>query len=208
MVKVLAPALSLEASGSLGGALVFSTWKGRPYVRTLVKPTNPKSEMQVGIRAMMKYLGQHWASIKTADEHYWEDLAENANISTFNAYIKENMSQWRNGLPPSSIYPAPRVQSPTAIASLGTAPGPRNVALTYQLTAEEEQQGIVLCRSLTTGFTPSWANAILVQFCDDELAHTFVDAPLAPNTYFYRCAAFTLDGLLGTFITEVQETVV
>jgi len=208
MVKVLAPALSLEASGSLGGALVFATWKGRPYVRTLVKPSNPKSEMQVGIRAMMKYLGQHWSTIKIADEHYWQELAENANISTFNAYIKQNMSQWRNGLAPSSIYPTYRTQTPDALQPLETTPGPRNVAITYRMTDSDDQQGIILCRSTTTGFTPSWANTILVKLCDNTLEQTFVDAPLDPNTYYYRAAAFTLDGNTGEYTDEVDETVV
>ena len=43
MVKLGGPALSLDASGTVGGILTFSKWKGRPYVRTRVIPSNPKS---------------------------------------------------------------------------------------------------------------------------------------------------------------------
>jgi len=207
MVKVLAPALSLEASGSLGGALVFSTWKGRPYVRTLVKPKNPNTPMQAGVRAAMKYLGNHWASVKFGVEGFWQELADNANISTFNAYIKSNMSNWRYGLAPCDSYPADRIQTPTTVDTFTAVAGPRNIAVTFSLTATTDQQGIILCRSLVTGFTPSWANAILLIALADTDDHVFIDAPLDPAEYFYRAAAWTTDGVTGTFKTEISDTV-
>ena len=41
MVKVAAPMLSLEASGTIANSMTFSKWKGRPYVRTRVTPALP-----------------------------------------------------------------------------------------------------------------------------------------------------------------------
>jgi len=41
MARVVGPLMSLAASQTLGGTLVFSQWKGRAYVRLRVDPYNP-----------------------------------------------------------------------------------------------------------------------------------------------------------------------
>ncbi|KKL03779.1 hypothetical protein LCGC14_2622690, partial [marine sediment metagenome] len=96
MVKVNAPAMSLDASGSLAGALTFSKWKGRNYVRQLVRPSNPRSGGQVGVRAMFKFLSQIWAGLAPADKTSWEDRADDKVISPFNAFMGYNQFRWRN----------------------------------------------------------------------------------------------------------------
>lgn len=53
MAKVKGPLFSLEASGALAKTIVFSIWKGRPYVRELVNPSNPSSAGQVAIRLIL-----------------------------------------------------------------------------------------------------------------------------------------------------------
>ncbi len=53
MPTVTGPLMSLAASKTLAGTLVFSQWKGRAYVRLHVKPYNPKSDYQTGIRQTM-----------------------------------------------------------------------------------------------------------------------------------------------------------
>lgn len=53
MVKVTGPMHSETASGSFAKSIVFSIWKGRAYVRQLVKPSNPRSEGQVAQRAAL-----------------------------------------------------------------------------------------------------------------------------------------------------------
>jgi hypothetical protein len=53
MAKVKGPLMSLEASGSIANTLVFSIWKGRPYVRELVTPSNPSSAGQIAVRKVL-----------------------------------------------------------------------------------------------------------------------------------------------------------
>lgn len=43
MAKVTGPLMSLEASGTIGNALTFSRWVGRPYVRRYTVPGNPQT---------------------------------------------------------------------------------------------------------------------------------------------------------------------
>lgn len=64
MAKTNGPLFSLDASGKFGGALVFSKWKGRPTVRQLVTPSNPKTNIQEYRRNSIRTSGaaQKWAN--------------------------------------------------------------------------------------------------------------------------------------------------
>lgn len=53
-MKSPAPMMSLNPSGSIFGLLTASRWKGRPYIRGLVTPSNPSSADQITARL---YLG-------------------------------------------------------------------------------------------------------------------------------------------------------
>lgn len=49
--------MSLDARGKFAGALVFSSWKGRPVVRQLVTPANPQSADQQAARNAVRVFG-------------------------------------------------------------------------------------------------------------------------------------------------------
>lgn len=53
MAKVNGPLMSMDATGSFAGTLVFQHWKGRNTVRQLVKPSNPKTSGQLVARNAM-----------------------------------------------------------------------------------------------------------------------------------------------------------
>lgn len=67
MAKVSGPLMSMEASGAFAGSLVFGRWKGRPTVRQLVIPSNPKSANQTAARNRVRVTGaaQHQVNIST-----------------------------------------------------------------------------------------------------------------------------------------------
>lgn len=67
MAKVSGPLMSMDASGSFAGAIVFGKWKGRNVVRQLVTPSNPQTAAQTAVRNAMRVLaaGQHFASATT-----------------------------------------------------------------------------------------------------------------------------------------------
>jgi hypothetical protein len=58
MAKVTSPLMSLDASGSIAGALTFSKWKGRNYVRQLVIPANPRTTGQQTSREALGSAGR------------------------------------------------------------------------------------------------------------------------------------------------------
>lgn len=55
MTRLTGPCLSFDGSATIGKVLVFSKWKGRNYARLRVKPYNPKSAYQTGIRETMTW---------------------------------------------------------------------------------------------------------------------------------------------------------
>lgn len=57
MAKVTGPLMSLEASGTIGDALTFSRWVGRPYVRRYSVPGNPQTLIQETHRNRFSVMG-------------------------------------------------------------------------------------------------------------------------------------------------------
>lgn len=58
MAKATGPLYSMSASGKLGNALVFFTWKGVNVVREWLKPANPMSATQGDQRVMLGGTGR------------------------------------------------------------------------------------------------------------------------------------------------------
>lgn len=208
MVKVQAPAMSLAASGSLGGAMVFATWKGRPYVRSLVRPSNPKSGGQTGVRSSWKFLSQKWDAIIAGSKATWEDRADQGVYSTFNAYMSYNAARWRDFLAPSQAFPADDTDTPATTGVITAVAGVRSATLTIPITSADDGWGVMAFRSLQTGFDSAFDNLIgvgLISGTDDVV---IVDTPLTPETYYYQFREFTIDGQLGAELGEEEVVIV
>ena len=205
MSKVTAPLMSMGASGALGGAIVFSRWKGRPYVRALVVPANPRSDGQVGLRAMFGFLAAQWAGLSVLNKATWDDPAEALNVSPFNSYMRGNQFQWRNNLAPSQVYPyAPSGLTVSAPTLTGTA-GERSITIDIADGAQAPDWGYILVRKLAADPTQSWAFCKAVLEVDPSGTTTFVDSPLDAGEYRYAAWGFASDGSEGTL--SVVETV-
>jgi hypothetical protein len=199
--------MSLEASGSLAGALVFSRWKGRPYVRELVKPANPRSGGQVGIRSMLKFLSQDWENIGASPQASWQDRADAKVISTFNAYMGFNLKRWRDFLGPSDTDPVAVTDVQPTLGALSATAGVRSITVSQAITTAADGWGIAFFRSLTGTFTSTFDKLKHCGKIVGTAAVAFVDSPLAPGTYYYEIRPFTKDGQLGSPSAEVNAVV-
>jgi hypothetical protein len=208
MVRVSGPALSLDASGSLAGAMVFSKWKGRPYVRSHVIPSNPKSGAQVGVRAMFKFLSQKWGALTAGNKATWETTAEQVAISPFNAYLSKNQFRWRNFLTPSKAYPAADASTPPSAPTGVATAGVRQISLAITKGATAPTWGYLIFRSTTGTFTPVFSNCIAAVAIDGSGNGSYVDTPLEPGAYYYEVRGFNDDGITGTSSAEFTATVV
>ena len=207
MVKVSAPAMSLEASGKLGGALVFSKWKGRAYIRSLVTPANPKSGPQKGVRAMMKFLSQAWAALAAGTKADWQDRADQTTISTFNAFIGYNMNRWRRFLTPTQLDPATEASTALTVSAITATAAIRQITLSLTPSGATNIWGFAIFRSPTGTFDGVFSNCIAAVPANAGNAISYVDTPLEAGTYYYSARIFNIDGKVGAESTEATATV-
>ncbi len=208
MVKLAGPAMSLDASGTIGGILTFSKWKGRPYVRTRVIPSNPKSAPQLAVRAVMKFLAQAWSTLATPNKLSWDLAAEANKISAFNAFTSANQRNWRDGLVPGKTSSFLRTTAAAAVSgSTATAAG-RYANSVVTLGAGAAQWGLIVFMSSSTGFTPNWNNARLLVPASPGGDTTINIGPLAAGDYYLRYKTFSADGNVdATYVTEDHVTI-
>ena len=89
MPKWASPLFS-DMRNAIGQNVVFSQWKGRPYMRSWVKPANPRTNPQKAVRELLKVLVKRYqslmadADVKTA----WNNEALPYVISGFNLFVK------------------------------------------------------------------------------------------------------------------------
>lgn len=90
MAKWKSPIFS-DIRNKLGENVVFSMWKGRQYMRSYTKPSNPKTNAQTANRLHMHYLVSKWQGfiatippLVTA----WNAAALSDLISGYNRFVK------------------------------------------------------------------------------------------------------------------------
>lgn len=204
MARVDAGALSIGASGTIAQTLTFSRWKGRPYVRQRVIPSNPRSGGQVGMRSFMRWGSRVWSGLSTANKATWESLADASAISPFNAFISRGQVNARNNLGYQREYPAESSSPPGAPTTPAATAVTRGLSLSWTDPGTGSLFGVIIYRSTTTGFTPAPSNVVQVV---DAGVEEWIDTPLDPDTYYYVLKGFDFAGVLGTATSEFSGTV-
>lgn len=208
MARTWSPLLSLDASGTVADAITFSKWKGRNYVRTRVTPANPQSPGQFGMREMMKFLSQHWGSMSASDKSDWEEDAQNAAISPFNAYVKYNLARWRDGLGPKTRHSPTPSTITNHISSTVLDDQGRNIIAQVTLSGATEAFIATLHLSQTSPFTPTWNNTRQVRLVTGLEFFAFNVGPLDPGTYYARYRLWSKTGLPDDTYTEEDSVTV
>ena len=207
MVKLSAPCMSIDASGKLANAIVFSKWKGRNYARALVTPSNPQSAGQTGMRRMLKFLSQEWNGLAAGAKSSWDDRADASVISQFNAYVGYNLKRWRNFTSPAQDDPAAESGTVAVLANEAATAGTRQITIDADVTTLNDNWGIMIFRSTSTGFSTAWTNLVQAIPAASVASFAWIDTPLAAGTYYYNFRAFTDDGVIGAETGEVDDTV-
>jgi len=198
MVKIKGPMLSLAASGTLADAITFASWKGRPYVRERVKPSDPKSGAQLGRRAMFAYLTQQWNLLSDANRATWQAIADELVASPFNAYLSANLEAWHNFLAPSYEDPPLRGDAIGTWDAACAAEWEENrIHLEPELTVIGQNAGILIFASATGTFTTSVGNCILALPATSTGLKHFYWTPPAVATWYFNHRAFSVQGVLG-----------
>ena len=205
MAIVNGPLLSLDASGKVAGAIVFSKWKGRPVVRQLVVPSNPQSAAQWGQRSMMRFLSVAWAPLGPSYQPTWNDLAEQGKYSPFNAFCSFNLNRWTQWQTPFR-EPTASGDTPPTMGALSVTGGVGQLTPSQVITAAADIWGVEIHLSQTTGFTPSKQTCRYVALYSSSPV-TAIITGLAAGTWYVRCAGFTFDGQRTAFVAQQSAVV-
>lgn len=204
MALVKLPMMGLDASGALGKGIVFSKWKGRNYVRKLVKPSNPKSGLQTGMRAAITFMSKNYAALSATIKGRWLAQFKKKAITGLNSQIKFNSPLVRRNLgvhqdptlPAGAVEAAPTGVTPTA--------GTKSVSLVWVDSVGAADYCTFVYQSTSTGFTPSVATLVAI------IAHgvqKYVAVKLTTGTpYYFVVGGCENGGTLGTLAAQVTAT--
>jgi len=117
MAVVTGPLLSFSASGQIAKTQVYSRWKGRPYVRRLVTPSNPRSTDQVLTRNTFRWLQYVWRTAPGEFRAPWDEAIKGRIMTAPNLFMKQNLSLLRDQTDLEGI-----VLSPGAAGGLTVTP--------------------------------------------------------------------------------------
>lgn len=204
MARTKLPLLSLDASGSIAKSIVFSRWKGRTYVRRSVTPANPRSGLQVAMRAALTFITQYFHANFTTMTNAWKAASKVDNITPLNAAVREDQRRVRRGFGTvryPTDTPGAVEAAPTSVVATGQI---KNVLLTWADSAGAGDFCTFIYRSLTTGFTPGPSSLIAVI---PHGAQLYNDGHIISGTpYFYRLGGCEHGGTLGSLAVEVSAT--
>jgi hypothetical protein len=148
MAVVKGPLFSLDASGSIAKSIVFSKWRGRNYVRRHAIPSNPRSGLQLGVRAVLKFITQDYTNLSDAIKEAWSDLAAGTNITLLNASIALNVAAARRD---EGIIRSPGESAgttPDAAASFVVTPGIKSNSIAWTADTNDPEYVWYLYRDI------------------------------------------------------------
>lgn len=207
MVVVKAPMLSLDASGTVAGAIVFAKWKGRNYVRRHVVPSNPRSGGQLASRAMMQFLAQYWTNLSAGEKTDWETRAAVTNISPFNAFVAYNMQRWATNLKPSKMDPAEESDTAGVSSAFTATAGLKSITIGYTLGTLNQNWGILIYRGLTAAMGITRPEMVHIIPAETAAGFTWLDVGLTTGVaQFYRALPFSEEGKIGAAEDDVTAT--
>lgn len=89
MARVTGPLMSMGASGTIGGALTFSNWRGVATVRKYTVPSNPNTADQQAVRGVFSAATALYKGITPTDVEAWNRRAAGTPMSGYNLLVKQ-----------------------------------------------------------------------------------------------------------------------
>lgn len=139
MAKTTAPLLSFDARGQVGQTQVYSSWRGRKYVRRQTIPSNPQTAEQTTTRSVFSWLQQVYKLAPPDFVAPWQAYIVGKPLTDRNAFTQFNLPVLRPDTDLDSM-----VGSPGALGGLAPAtatPTPGNDQVTVAITAPAAPTG-------------------------------------------------------------------
>lgn len=91
MARTTAPLLSFGAEGQLAKTMVYASWRGIPYARRHVIPSNPQTVEQTKTRSVFALMREMWKIAPSGLQAPWDAFAYGRPFTGFNKFIGENV---------------------------------------------------------------------------------------------------------------------
>jgi len=131
MAKPTAPLLSFDASGTLAKTMVFSRWRGIPYVRRYVIPANPKTAGQSLTRNTFTMLTELWKVAGPLLVEPWGLYATGRKFLDRNAFIGQNIALMRSEVDMALFRASPGARGGLPPDSISAAAGVATITVTF-----------------------------------------------------------------------------
>lgn len=95
MARTTGPLLSLGGRGAIAKTQVYSTWRGVPYARQYVKPSNPNSTEQQKTRTVFSFLNTLWKLAPANVQAPWTANAKGKQFTDRNKFMGDNTRELR-----------------------------------------------------------------------------------------------------------------
>lgn len=159
MAKVTAPALSFGAGGQIAKSMVYSKWRGVPYVRRHVVPANPQTEAQTFVRTTFALLREMWKRAPSGVYDAWNAFAQGRPFTGMNKFVGENVRVLNGEVDMANFIGSPGAKGglppDSAVASVAVAD---QIAIT--VTAPAAPSGWSVVEAVAIAFLNQAPNSI------------------------------------------------
>jgi hypothetical protein len=146
MAKVTAPLLSFSAGGAIAKSQVYASWKGIPYVRRYVVPSNPRSSDQTKTRSIFTTLCKVWKNLTADSVAPFVAFASGKPMTDRNAFLKFNVAALRAGTDWTDFVGSPGAGGGIPLASMSATGGSGTISTT--VTAPTPPTGWTLVKAV------------------------------------------------------------
>lgn len=155
MAKVKSPLLSLGARGQIGKSQVYGSWRGVPYTRQHVIPSNPRTAAQTQTRDAFTRLSEMYKRLGALAVAPWNASISGRPLTARNMFTKVNLPALRGasdftsfvgspgalgGLPPTSISADPTATPGEIEVTVGSGAEPTGWTLASIVAVAFEDQ--------------------------------------------------------------------
>ena len=213
MAKCLAPAMSVETRGRIGG-LVFNTWRGVKTIKAKTAPAQPRSQKQLRLRALGITTMRLWQSISPTNRALWETYATAHQIIDWTGSpVRATGANWFLALNTRLRYhndtphdTPPVIAAPSALLNFAAADGAGSSILTWTSPLNDDLNAEIWIQGPhSSGAFGKIERAKWLINVSANAATTTVSGLLA-GRYTFWCRAYnTTNGLVSTYLLDTAD---
>lgn len=188
MAKPTGGLLAFDARGSIAKTMVYSSWRGRPYVRRWTAPANPQTVSQMSTRNVFGWLSAVWKRASTDFQAPWTAYALGQPLTDRNAFGKFNIPPLVPATDLADFIFSPGAKGGPGVVSTVVTPGSHTLAVA------------VTAPALPTGWTIMQA---VVAAIPDQDPHTDVLYTVTSGVDTTSAYSVTLSGLTSSILYRV-----